>query len=123
MTLSNSQASSIYSESKRIDCDHNMNQKNLEYIKKGYIELGMTKDEVRASWGQPKTIKHKKTKDYDEIWVYVPNWKFKNQLFFRGLELLLILSLQESSWGSGCLDSLLQAEEISLRLLMFFFFS
>lgn len=55
-----------------------------EYIKKGYIELGMTREEVRESWGDPKTVNRKKTKDYDEVWVYVPNWKFRNQLYFKG---------------------------------------
>ncbi|GEM_PF-4232967 len=59
-------------------------EKFRDYIKKGYIELGMTKEEVRESWGEPKTVNHKKTKDYDEVWVYVPNWKFRNQLYFKG---------------------------------------
>ena len=58
-------------------------EKFRDYIKKGYIELGMTKEEVHASWGETKSIKQKKTKDYDEIWVYVPNWKFRNQLYFN----------------------------------------
>jgi len=57
-------------------------EKFQHYIKEGYIELGMTKKEVRASWGGPKSIKHKKANHYDEIWVYVPNWKFRNQLYF-----------------------------------------
>ena len=59
-----------------------MDEKFIEYIQKGYIELGMTKEEVQASWGKPKTISHRKTNDYGEVWVYVPNWKFKNRLFF-----------------------------------------
>jgi len=54
-----------------------------DYIKKGYIELGMTKEEVRTSWGEPKSIKQKKTNGYDEIWIYVPNWKFKDQMYFK----------------------------------------
>lgn len=53
-----------------------------KYIEKGYIELGMNKDQVRASWGEPKFIRHNETADYDEIWVYVPNWKFKDKIFF-----------------------------------------
>ena len=65
----------------------NVNQRREkfeDYIKNGYIELGMTKEEVLASWGEPKSIKHEKSGICDEIWVYVPNWKFRNQLFFEG---------------------------------------
>lgn len=58
-------------------------EKFQDYINKGYIEIGMTKEEVRASWGEPKSIKQKRTKNYEEIWVYVPNWKFRNQLYFN----------------------------------------
>lgn len=54
-----------------------------DYMKKGYIELGMSKDEVRQSWGYPKQTKIKNTSEYDEIWVYVPSWKFRNKLYFR----------------------------------------
>lgn len=58
-------------------------KKFQEYIKKGFIELGMTKEEVRRSWGEPKKIKQKKIKNYDEIWIYTPSWKFKDKLFFK----------------------------------------
>ena len=58
-------------------------EKFKDFIEKGYIELGMTKQEVRASWGEPKSIKQKKYNAYDEVWVYVPNWKFKNYLYFK----------------------------------------
>lgn len=58
-------------------------EKFYEYIQKGYIELGMTTNDIKASWGEPKSVKHKKAQDYDEVWIYIPNWKFKNRLFFK----------------------------------------
>ena len=73
----------IFNLSRAVYSESNMNQQFREYIPKGYIELGMTREEVRASWGEPKAIKHKKRNDYDEVWIYVPNWKFRNQLFFK----------------------------------------
>lgn len=49
----------------------------------GRIKMGMTKEQVIASWGEPDKIIKKHGEDFDEIWVYVPHWKFKNYLYFR----------------------------------------
>ncbi len=47
------------------------------------IKIGMTTEQVQENWGIPdKTIK-KNGKNYDEVWIYVPHWKFKNYLYFR----------------------------------------
>ena len=62
--------------------NHQLSREFCKYIRKGYIELGMTKEDVRASWGKPQAIRIKKMPDSDEVWVYVPNWKFRDQLYF-----------------------------------------
>ena len=49
----------------------------------GRIKMGMTREQVRANWGEPDKIIKKQEKDFDEIWIYIPNWKFKNYLYFR----------------------------------------
>lgn len=66
-----------------VHSEPNMKPQFREYIQKGYIELGMTAEEVRKSWGEPKIIKRTKKKKYDEIWIYAPNWKYRNKLFFN----------------------------------------
>ncbi len=53
------------------------------YIEKNYIELGMTRNQVLESWGEPKKRKIVKYHDSDEMWIYIPNWKFRNKLFFK----------------------------------------
>lgn len=47
------------------------------------VKVGMTTEQVRENWGKPDKIIKKQGKDYDEIWIYIPNWKFKNYLYFR----------------------------------------
>ncbi len=49
----------------------------------GEVELGMTREQVLESWGEPDKIVKKKGKDYDEIWIYIPHWKIKNYLYFK----------------------------------------
>lgn len=49
----------------------------------GKVKMGMTREQVRATWGEPNKIIKKQGKDFDEIWIYVPHWKFKNYLYFR----------------------------------------
>ena len=49
----------------------------------GEIEIGMTKNEVTASIGEPYKILHKNRRSYDEVWVYVPHWKFEDKLYFK----------------------------------------
>lgn len=76
------QVNLAYPEEENV-AENAMSRKFQEYIQKGYIEIGMTKDDVRSSWGEPQKIKRKKTYDYDEIWIYTPNWKFQNKLYFE----------------------------------------
>jgi len=52
-------------------------------VAKGKIKIGMTNQEVRETWGNPDKIIKKQGKDFDEIWIYIPNWKFKNYLYFK----------------------------------------
>lgn len=52
-------------------------------LKVGGIGRGMTKDQVRQSWGEPKRIKKVNSKNYDEIWYYDFNWKGDNKLYFK----------------------------------------
>jgi len=47
------------------------------------IKIGMTCEQVRENWGTPDKIINKLAADFDEIWVYVPHWKFKNYLYFK----------------------------------------
>lgn len=49
----------------------------------GKVKMGMTREQVRATWGEPDKIIKKYGKDFDEIWIYIPHWKFKNYLYFR----------------------------------------
>jgi hypothetical protein len=49
----------------------------------GKVKIGMTREQVKENWGTPDKIVKKQGKDYDEIWIYVPHWKFKNYLYFR----------------------------------------
>ena len=49
----------------------------------GKVEIGMTKQQVENTWGKPDRIIKKQKKDFDEIWIYIPNWKFKNYLYFQ----------------------------------------
>ncbi len=59
----------------------NLSEKQERF--QGRVKMGMTKEQVRATWGEPDKIIKKHGKDFDEIWVYVPHWKFKNYLYFR----------------------------------------
>lgn len=52
-------------------------------LKIGGIGRGMTKDQVRQSWGEPKRIRKVNSKYYDEIWYYDFNWKGDNMLYFK----------------------------------------
>jgi hypothetical protein len=47
------------------------------------VRIGMTKTEVKSNWGEPDNIICETGKDYDEIWIYIPHWKFKNYLYFK----------------------------------------
>lgn len=47
------------------------------------ITIGMSSEQVVKIWGRPRKIIKKNAKDFDEIWVYSPNWKFKNYLYFK----------------------------------------
>ncbi len=49
----------------------------------GRVKIGMSVEQVRATWGKPDKIIKKHGKDFDEIWIYIPHWKFKNYLYFR----------------------------------------
>lgn len=49
----------------------------------GRVKIGMTTEEVKENWGTPDKIIKKQGKDFDEIWIYIPHWKFKNYLYFR----------------------------------------
>ncbi len=49
----------------------------------GKVKLGMTKEQVVEKWGEPAKIIKKRGKDYDEIWVFIPHWKFRNYLYFK----------------------------------------
>jgi len=52
-------------------------------ISYGKVTIGMTQEQVRKMWGDPRKITRKVGKDFDEVWVYVPHWKFKNYLYFK----------------------------------------
>lgn len=53
-------------------------------ILNGLVDVGMSKDEVRVSWGElDKVTIPSKKEDFDEIWVYAPSWKFKTYLYFK----------------------------------------
>lgn len=49
----------------------------------GKLKIGMTREQVKAGWGMPDKIINKQGRDFDEIWIYVPHWKFKNYLYFK----------------------------------------
>jgi hypothetical protein len=49
----------------------------------GKVKIGMTREQVKENWGMPDSVIKKQGKDFDEIWIYVPHWKFKNYLYFR----------------------------------------
>jgi len=49
----------------------------------GKVKIGMTQEQVVEQWGEPDKIIKKQKKDYDEIWIYIPHWKFKNYLYFK----------------------------------------
>ncbi len=49
----------------------------------GRIKMGMTREQVRANWGDSDKIIKRQGKCYAEIWIYIPHWKFKNYLYFR----------------------------------------
>jgi len=52
-------------------------------ILNGYIELGMSQEQIIASIGLPVKKIVKRGKDFDEMWVYRPHWKFRTYLYFR----------------------------------------
>lgn len=47
------------------------------------IRIGMTMEQVKTNWGVPDKIIRKQSQDFDEIWIYIPHWKFKNYLYFK----------------------------------------
>lgn len=49
----------------------------------GKVKIGMSREQVKENWGTPDQIIEKQGKDFDEIWIYIPHWKFKNYLYFR----------------------------------------
>ena len=49
----------------------------------GKVKIGMTREQVKENWGTPDQIIKKQGKDFDEIWIYIPHWKFKNYLYFE----------------------------------------
>jgi len=50
---------------------HRLSQKHRELILKGSICIGMTKDEVKASWGEPDDINRTITRwGVEEQWIY-----------------------------------------------------
>ena len=52
-------------------------------ILNGYIELGMSQEQIAVSIGPPIKRVIKRGKEFDEIWVYRPHWKFRNYLYFK----------------------------------------
>lgn len=52
-------------------------------IRNGLVDLGMTSQEVRASWGQPDSVKALSVENADEEWFYWDNWKFHRKVYFQ----------------------------------------
>lgn len=63
------------------DYSHNVSIKQERF--QGKVKIGMNQDQVKENWGTPDKIIKKDGKDFDEIWIYIPNWKFKNYLYFK----------------------------------------
>jgi hypothetical protein len=53
-------------------------------IKSGIVGIGMSKEEVTASWGRPDHIKKTSEFGADEIWYYWDNPKFHPIVYFSG---------------------------------------
>ena len=50
---------------------------------RGQIKIGMRREQVKENWGTPDRIIKKKGNDFDEMWLFIPHWKFKNYLYFK----------------------------------------
>jgi len=61
-----------------------------ESILKGSIKPGMTKGQVKASLGLPDETKRANHKEYDELWLYYPNWNWVYRLYFKKDILVII---------------------------------
>ena len=61
----------------------NISLRSRNLIKSGLVDLGMTQDEVLASWGRPDSIKTLNSQDADEEWFYWDNWKFHRKVYFK----------------------------------------
>ncbi len=66
-----------------ISASNSQNMLNKEERFQGRIKMGMNREQVRSNWGEPDKIIKKQGKDFDEIWIYIPHWKFKNYLYFK----------------------------------------
>jgi len=61
----------------------NLNPARAEIVKAGKIRTGMTKDEVRLSWGPPYTVNRTVTTgSTHEQWVYGDEYNSKTYLYF-----------------------------------------
>lgn len=52
-------------------------------IRNGLIDVGMSKEEVLASWGKPDSKKETSKYDADEMWYYWDNPKFHRYIYFK----------------------------------------
>ena len=61
----------------------NTSRDSRNLIRNGLVDSGMTQEEVRASWGQPDSIKALSPEDANEEWFYWDNWKFHRKVYFK----------------------------------------
>ena len=53
-------------------------------IRNGLVDTDMTKEEVRASWGEPDRITNlSSNQQYDEMWLYVYNILINTRVYFK----------------------------------------
>jgi len=52
-------------------------------IKGGAANIGMSKEELVASWGNPDLIKVKPNSGADEMWFYWNAWNFHRHVYFK----------------------------------------
>ena len=64
--------------------DHpELNSRIRGLIRNGLVDVGMSKDEVSASWGKPDAINKESKFGSDEVWFYWDNPKFHRYVYFR----------------------------------------
>jgi hypothetical protein len=60
-----------------------LDPRHCNLIENGIVGIGMSKEEVIASWGKPDRIERASKFGADEVWYYWDNWKFHPRVYFR----------------------------------------